>query len=200
MTQCHKCHNCPFTSLAVLFMTHCQHCHNCPFASLAISFMTQCIPMQQPPFGARSGWEELAGVQQPLGWTLQIPSWGVQQSSSSCQLDLAGISAREADVVPHSLHNSVNKLMLLVLPMTIMPMLPSCHTSRCQMEGNARHASIRTINGTLLKCSESLRFTSCVGGANPGAKRRANQEGTTADIASRSGRRGGGIARLRGRI
>ena len=142
-----------------------------------------CIPTQQPPFGARSGWEELAGVQQPLGWTLQIPSWGAQQSSSSCQLDYKGISAREADVVPHSLHNSANKLMLLVLPMTMMPMTQSCHRSRCQMEGNALHASIRTINGTLLTCSESLRFTSCVGGANPGAKRRANQEGSTADIA-----------------
>ena len=159
-----------------------------------------CIPMQQPPFGARSGWEELAGVQPPLGWALQIPSWGVQQSSSSCQLDLAGISAREADVVPVSVHNSANKLMFLVLPMTMMPMIPSCRAIRCQMEGNARHASIRTINGTLLTCSESLRFASCVGGANPGAKRRAHQEGTTADIASRSGRRGGGIARLRGRI
>ena len=145
------------------------------FTSLAISFMIQCIPMQQPPFGARSGWEELAGVQQPLGWTLQIPSWGVQQSSSSCKLDYKGISAREADVVPHSLHNSANKLMLLALPMTVMPMTQSCHRSRCQMEGNALPASIRTINGTLLTCSESLRFTSCVGGANPGAKRRANQ-------------------------
>ena len=38
MTQCHKCHNCPFTSLAVSFMTHCQTCHNCPFASLVVSF------------------------------------------------------------------------------------------------------------------------------------------------------------------
>ena len=163
--------------------------------------MTQCITMHQPSCGARSGWEELAGVQQPLGWTLQIPSLGVQQSSSSCQLDLAGISTREADVVPVSVHNSVRNLMVLVLPMAMMPMIPSCHRSRCQMEGNARHASIRTISGgpvELMRVPPVYKL--CWWGANPGAKRRATQEGTTADIASRSGWRGGGIGRLRGRI
>ena len=124
MTQCHKCHNCPFTSLAVSFMTHCQNCYNCHFTALAVSFMTQCITMQQPSFGARSGWEELAGVQQPLGWTLQIPSWGVQQSSSSCHLDFARRSAREADVV--------SVLMELVLPMIMMPVLPMIMSQSCQ--------------------------------------------------------------------
>ena len=50
MTQCHKCHNCPFTSLAVSFMTHCKNCHNCPFTPFAVSFMTQCHTCHNCPF------------------------------------------------------------------------------------------------------------------------------------------------------